>query len=316
MIYGFYIFIFSVLLASVPTLIHAQKNQRFELGIKSDNDAFLFNGQDRYYTNGIEFYIRKAIPFHSNNTSLKKRTWLLYGGQRMYTAHSGHIHIKEQIDRPITGYLYGGGEVSWFYDNESLFTFGAEVGIIGPSAYGEKIQEGYHKLFNFYTVKGWDYQLNNALGFDIRSQFSRILFRNGLKNFDGFFNSIASVGTNNTNLSFGSSFRYGKFNKLFESAETGARVSMKNEPVKEFYIFYRPQLSWVIYDSTMQGGMFLKDKGSVTYNPKPIVFSQIVGMYWTSFRVGINVQYVFNTKEIQSEAAAHQYGSLNIAYYF
>lgn len=290
---------------------------RYEIGFQNDNDAYLLFGQDRYYTNGIDLYFRKATDLSIRSEKLENRNFSLHIGQKIYNAHSGSISTREQVDRPITGYLYAGGQITWFFKNENVLTFGGEVAAIGPQALGEEIQEGYHNFFGFYEIEGWEYQLNNAIGLDIRSSYSRFLFRSSSGKWDGFFNANLSLGLNNTRAAVGPSFRYGKFNRMFESAEMGARVSSKNHsPKKEAYFFYRPQINWVGYNSTIQGGMLIDDKGPVTYDVKPFVLSQVFGAQWNSGRIGINLTYTFNTKEVKSDAVPHQYGSLRLAYYF
>lgn len=297
--------------------VFGQGHNRYEIGFQNDNDAYLLFGQDRYYTNGIDLYSRKAMDVSMQSEKLENKIWSFHLGQKIYNAHSGSIDIKEQVDRPITGYLYASGEIKWFFKSESVFSLGTEVAVIGSHALGEEVQEGYHNLFGFYQVKGWEYQLNNAVGVDIRSSYSRFLFRSLSGKWDGFFNANLSLGLNNTRAGIGPSFRYGRFNRMFESAEVGGRISSKKDkPQKEAYLFYRPQIIWVGYNSTIQGGMLIDNKGPVTYSVKPFVLSQVIGVQWSWQRIGLNLNYTFNTKEVKSDAVPHQYGSLTFSYYF
>lgn len=294
-----------------------QSHHRYEIGFQTDNDAYLLFGQDRYYTNGVDLYFRKATDLSIRSKKLENRNFSLHIGQKIYNAHSGSISIREQVDRPITGYLYAGGQITWFFKNENVLSFGGEVAAIGPQALGEEAQEGYHNLFGFYQIKGWDFQLNNSVGVDIRSSYSHFLFRSLSGKWDGFFNANLSLGLNNTRVGVGPSFRYGRFSRMFESAEMGGRVSSKNsKPQKEAYLFYRPQIIWVGYNSTIQGGMLIDNKGPVTYGVKPLVLSQVIGVQWSWQRIGLNLNYTFNTKEVKSDAVPHQYGSLTFSYYF
>ncbi len=297
--------------------VHGQNKNRYEVALQNDNDVFLLFGQDRYYTNGIDISFRKAMILPENSNKVENRIWSLHLGQKLFNAHSGSIDTISRVDRPFTGYLYASGEIAWFYKNEDVLSIGSEVALIGPQALGEEVQEGYHKLMNFYPVKGWKYQLNNATGIDVHASYSRFLFRSSSEKWDGFLNTNLSLGLNNTRVAVGPSFRYGKFNRMFESAEMGGRINSKNnKPKNEAYIYYRPQINWVGYNSTIQGGMLIDDKGPVTYDVMPFVLSQVIGVQWNSGRIGINFNYTFNTKEVKSEAVAHQYGSLRFSYYF
>lgn len=293
-----------------------QNNYRYEIGLQNDNDAYLMTLQDRYYTNGIDLYFKKAADSTKLSKKLENKIWSFNIGHKIYNAHTGSVDLKSQIDRPLTGYLYTSGEIKWFFKNEEVFSFGSEIAMIGPKAYGKDVQKSYHRVFGFYDIKGWEYQLNNAIGIDIRTNYSRLIFRNKTKKWDSFLNAKLSLGLNNTRVSIGPGFRYGRFNPVFESMAMGGRINSKNiKPKNEAYIFYRPQIDWVIYNSTIQGGMLIKNKGPVTYGVKPIVLSQVIGIQWNLDRIGFNFNYTFNTKEVRSEATRHQFGSLSVAYY-
>lgn len=294
-----------------------QGNYRYEIGFQNDNDAYLFLGQDRYYTNGIDLHFRKAVDLPEFADKLANKSYSFAIGHKIYNAHSGSVDRIDEVDRPITGYLYASGEMKWFFKNENVISLGSEVAVIGPNAYGRNLQEWYHNILGFYEVKGWQYQLNNAVGIDIKTSYSHFLFRNKAEKWDGFLNANLSLGLNNTRVSLGPSFRYGRFNRMFESAEMGGRVNYKNnKPKHEAYFFYRPQINWVVYNSTIQGGMLIENKGPVTYDVMPFVLSQVIGVQWNSDRIGLNLNYTFNTKEVKSNAVPHQYGSLSLTYYF
>jgi hypothetical protein len=314
MSYRFFLFFFFI---TSFNPVFSQNNYRYEIGIQNDNDAYLMILQDRYYTNGIDAYFKKAVDSSKFSTRLENVNWSINVGHKIYNAHTGAIDKESQVDRPLTGYLYLSGEIRWFFKNEDVLSFGSEVALIGPKSYGKNVQERYHRTFGFYEVKGWEYQLNNAVGIDLNTSYSHLLFRSQSQKWDSFLNASLSLGLNNTRVSIGPSFRYGRFNPMFESIAMGGKINSKNnKPKKETYFFYRPQINWVIYNSTIQGGMLIKDKGPITYNVMPLVLSQVVGVQWSRDRIGLNFNYTFNTKEVKSAAVPHQYGSLTLSYSF
>lgn len=297
--------------------VFSQSKYLYEVGIQNDNDAYLMTLQDRYYTNGIDVYFKKAIDPAKFSDKVDNMNWSINLGHKIYNAHTGAVYTSSQVDRPLTGYLYVGSEIKWFLKNEGVLSFGAELAIIGPKAYGRNVQKAYHKTFGFYEVKGWEYQLNDAIGIDFNTSYSHLIFRNQSEKWDAFLTSNLSLGLNNTRVNLGPNFRYGRINQMFESATMGGKINAKNtKPKKEAYFFYRPQINWVVYNSTIQGGMLLRDKGPISYNVKPIVLSQIIGFQWSWDRIGLNFNYTFNTKEVKSDAESHQYGSLALSYYF
>lgn len=312
----FLCFIFFLLVNAVHP-VFSQSHYQNEIGLQNDNDAYLMTMQDRYYTNGIDVYFKRAIDSAKFSSKVENMNWSINVGHKIYNAHSGSVHTSTQVDRPLTGYLYVSGKIRWFFKNEDVLSFGTELAVIGPKAYGKNVQKGYHKTFGFYEVKGWEYQLNNAVGIDFITSYGRLIFRSQSEKWDAFLTSNLSLGLNNTRVSLGPSFRYGRFNPMFESAAMGGKINAKNNnPKKEAYFYYSPQINWVLYNSTIQGGKFLKDKGPITYDVKPIVLSQVIGFQWSWDRIGLNFNYTFNTKEVKSDAESHQYGSLTLSYYF
>jgi hypothetical protein len=72
----------------------------------------------------------------------------------------------------------------------------------------------------------------------------------------------------------------------------------------------------VAYDATVEGGLFREDKGPVTFDVKPLVFSQQIGGMYSKNRWTIDFSLVFKSTEIKSQAKAHQYGSAALYYRF
>ena len=134
---------------------------------------------------------------------------------------------------------------------------------------------------------------------------------------DLFMSTAASLGLNNTRLSVRPSIRFGRINPLFESAFMGSRVQSGNKrPERELYFFYRPQLSWVVYNSTIQGGMLTDNKRPIVFDIKPFVFSQVLGLQMATEHIGLSVNYIHTTREVVNQYKTHEYGSLSVSYYF
>ncbi|MEO8884595.1 MAG: lipid A-modifier LpxR family protein, partial [Mucilaginibacter sp.] len=78
-----------------------------EIGLQTDNDAYLMQGSDRYYTNGFFLFYRHALKV-ADGTSLKNKILGLELGQKIFNAQSGRIPSVVYLDRPFAGYLYAG----------------------------------------------------------------------------------------------------------------------------------------------------------------------------------------------------------------
>ena len=112
-----------------------------EFGFRSDNDAYLFYGQDRYYTNGLFIYFRHATDQQKLGGNLEKLTYEITAGQKMFNAISGNVPDPARHDRPFAGYLYAGGNVNLFYKSEKVLKLGLEVGTIGPNSLAEDVSQ-------------------------------------------------------------------------------------------------------------------------------------------------------------------------------
>ncbi|MDM8176020.1 MULTISPECIES: lipid A deacylase LpxR family protein [Olivibacter] len=294
----------------------AQTELLHELSIHSDNDAYLFINQDQYYTNGISFSYRQLVDKDFSAASAKKKIWGIAIGHKLYNAYNGFSELV-LMDRPFTAYLYGRVNKAWFYRDESSLNLGAEVGLYGKGAFGEALQEGFHNLFGFYEISGWEYQLRDHVTLDLRAKYSRLLLRSTSGKMDLQLQSSMSLGLNQSFIGAGPVLRLGKLNALYASAYNGSRLFQKGEVVnKERYFYYRPMLFYRLYDASIQGGMLLDDKGPVTFGIKPWMLSQIVGFTYAHRHVTIDAHLQFNTKEVKSNATAHQFGSISIGYAF
>src|SRR6478609_7841281 len=96
-----------------------------EIGLQSDNDSFLAQGSDRYYTNGIFIYYRHALDA-TKNASLANKVLGIEGGQKIFNAQSGGIPSVAYLDRPFAGYLYAGASLNLLYKNESNLKLSAK----------------------------------------------------------------------------------------------------------------------------------------------------------------------------------------------
>ncbi|MEQ7800238.1 lipid A deacylase LpxR family protein [Pedobacter sp. ASV1-7] len=301
---------------SISAFSQTYKN---EFGFRSDNDSYLAQGSDRYYTNGLFIHFRRALNQQDLKEGLEKKTYEITVGQEIYNAYSGYAPDPAKQDRPFAGYLYAGGALSWFYSNESILKTSVEIGTTGPNSLAEDGQELLHNTVGFYTLEGWDYQIKNALAINLSAQYTRLLHRASNKAIDFSFEGYANVGTTFSGAGAGILFRAGGLNQLFNSAYTNAVIG--NNPKtkalvkREVFFYAKPQINLVAYDATIQGNMF-NDNDPITFGAKPLVFAQQIGFNYSSQRFTFDFGMIFKTKEVKSTAKAHQYGSISMFYRF
>jgi lipid A 3-O-deacylase len=289
-----------------------------EFGFKSDNDSYLFMGQDRYYTNGLFINFRHAMDPQNFSKKLEKKTFTISVGQEMFNPRSGYAPDPSRQDRPFAGYLYAEGSMSWFSKDESVLTASAQLGTTGPNALAQDGQELLHRTVGFYKPAGWEYQIRNEVAVNLSAQYMKLLHRPDNNALDFSFEGYANAGTTFSGAGAGILFRAGKINQLFNSAYTHAVIGEgATSPLvkREFFFYAKPQLNVVAYDATIQGSMFNNDS-PVTFDAKPVVFAQQLGFNYSSQRFTIDFGVLFKTREVKSTAKAHQYGSISMFYRF
>jgi len=304
--------------------VKAQRNFSKQIGGRLDNDQYINPYNDRYYMAGHLMNFTTVLNSEKDCASLlgggvAKKTLELEVGQQIYGPFATWARYTFIQDRPYTGYLYAGASLNWLHQNESSLKITAQIGTIGKASQAEKVQKAFHHAFDLKDPEGWEYQLNNEVGLNLEAQYTRLLYRNSNEWLDLAATPSIRLGNTFSNATAAVQLRVGSLDKLFQSASTNSRVSLGGERQKrEFYIFAVPQISYVAYNATIQGGMFVKDKGPVHYDVINWVFTQQVGVQFASERWSAAYTALIRTKEVGggSTALGQQWGTLALAYRF
>jgi hypothetical protein len=303
----------------------AQQSHSNEIGIQTDDDSYLAQGSDRYYTAGNFAYFRHALNV-KDTSRLRNKILGFEFGQKLYSPHSGSIDFTgaddpKYIDRPFAAYLYVGSTLNLLYKDESNLKLGAQIGIVGPAALGKPIQEFVHRAFGLYKPSGWEYQVDNDFEINLSAEYNRLLARASWA--DVSLTSYANLGNGFTGAGIGPMFRLGDFNQLFnsESTQSTAIKSRSFTPLnsRELFFYYKPQINVVAYDATIQGSLFgSKSSNSmeVTLNPERLIFSNQVGIGYSGKRFVIDVAAIFHTKDVKEMIESHQWGTVTLLYRF
>jgi len=296
------------------------KTYKNEFGFRSENDSYLAGGQDRYYTNGLLLNFRTALDQNKlRNKNLNKMILEFEAGQKIYNPQSGSILNIVNVDRPFAGYLYAGAALNLLYNSENNLKLSLQTGTIGPSALAKEAQELMHDVVGFYEINGWQWQVKNELALNASAEYNHLINRSTSGKLDFTANSYINIGNTFSGAGAGIMFRTGAINPLYNSASSQSRLS-KNTPNKEvgneFFFYAKPMLHFIAYDATIQGGLFIQDKGPVVFDTKPVVFSQQAGAIYSQNRFTADFSIIFKTKEVESIAKPHQFGSIALYYRF
>ncbi|MFN2357514.1 MAG: lipid A deacylase LpxR family protein, partial [Desulfotignum sp.] len=142
-----------------------------------END--LFGDTDKYYTNALQMTwlskdlkqykedvrlpnwslpLIRAVPF-AHVPGSTHNIGLLFGHQIFTPADIAATDLLVD-DRPYAGYLYAGIALHSKTPTK-LDTIEIALGVVGPSALGEQVQNTVHDFWDIAQAQGWDHQLDN-----------------------------------------------------------------------------------------------------------------------------------------------------------
>jgi len=304
-----------------------------------ENDAF--GGTDRNYTNGLRLsYVSPtdpsttAAPAARGGDSLHRRiAGFLLGADAQdvvrYGLAVGHsIFTPEDIDvagplpdqHPYAGLLYG--EYSLFaQDDESLRIAALQVGMVGPGAGAEWVQNSVHAVIGSPHAAGWSHQLHNEPVFALylerreRAVLARPLLR---QQFDVTPHWGLALGTLRSQAKAGITLRYGPdlrndFGPPRIRPALGGAGYFEAVTGFRWYLFAGADLRAVARDLVLDGNTF-RDSASVSRTP--LVADLQAGLVLTYGNTQLAYTFVTRTREFASQRSAQQFGSLSLAVKF
>lgn len=295
-------------------MVKAQNNPDYfskELSFTTENDAYLFQKKDAYYTNGVFFALSKASEKNG-----RKRVTSYELGQMIFTPVSRANTTPSNIDRPFCGYLFIKVSQTQFQKNDAVVKYKASVGEVGQASLGEGLQNSYHRLFHYMRFTGWQYQVQNAIGLDMGISYAQTVLEDS--SWIKFVpQAQANLGTTFTNASLGIYTCLGSFEKNSNSALWNARVQTREGESRrnfELFLYWYPQVILQGYNATVEGGLLNKGTGAVLAESERWMFQQSIGLCYAKGRWTTRASWVYQSKEAVTQLRSQQYGSALVSY--
>jgi hypothetical protein len=291
-----------------------------EINVITDNDNYDLEFTDRYYSNGfIIQYNRMAKP---QSKTVDKKIIRFEAAHKVFNPFANNKSIENvlsNMDRPYAGWLSATAGITQIKTNQSIWQYDVTLGIMGPGARGRQIQQGWHKFLGLYEVYGWEYQLNNEAGINFSAAYYHSLIKAApQKNISLHTVTKAMIGNTFTNASAGLLLKTGWLNNENESGYWSGNLGGSSKTFKrnEFILFLEPVLQYNAYNATLQGGMFIKDKGPFTTGINPLIFQTKTGIMFTGNRMGFRWYYTIRSKEGSMMKKREHWGSIGLTYRF
>lgn len=306
----YYRLLLLLIVVAYVEVLAAQTGRHHFIKITSDNDSYTLTKNDGYYTNGLQI----LFGWNSQRDSTRKTIHTVELGQLMYNAKNGSYQNKDELDRPVTAFLYGRYGEMHFTKNESLLGWGVNLGTIGPPALGRQVQQSIHSFFKMYSPKEWDYQLNTEIG--INGDFT---WSPTLKYIqpNGAFKLLpvvrGSLGNTFTGASVGPVFSLGR---MGTNSQTIFWNSHLNGSKMESFFYFYPELVLSVYNATIQGGLFRSDKGPYTGTLNHIRYRQTLGWMYSGAKLSIGLGLIYDAKESKTQLYSQWYGRLQLGVSF
>lgn len=280
---------------------------------------------DRYYVNGIHLGWTSPTNSVPQTISSLANIWLGAGAarvslgltQQIFTPFDTKPINPPKNDEPYAGYL--AVTLGLTQDQANTRTLlGLNLGLIGPAAGAEWVQNNFHSLIGQKGTHGWAHQLPTEPAIDISAaRIWRVpmgllagLETDALPQISGMAGLTQDYLQPAIGFRIGSGLTSDYGPPLLTQSPTGGDAYNQVQPVA-WYLFAGSAAKFVAHDSFLQGAIF-RDSRSVPL--KHVVGSFDVGavLLWH----GLRFSYVqmFQTDRFHSQRGAiHEFGSFSVS---
>jgi hypothetical protein len=227
-------------------------------------------------------------------------------------------------DRPYAGWLYGGisahAEASSSFAGialKTLDTVELDVGIVGPMALGEEVQNGFHDLIGVSRSNGWDHQLENEPGvmFVFERRWRPQPLSLGAIEADIIPHVGGSLGNVMTLVNGGATVRIGQdlgvdYGPPHVRPTLSGLAAVSGGTNFAWYLFAGAEGRFVARNIFLDGNTFAS---SHSVDKKRFVADVQTGVAIVVHDVRLAFTHVFRTREFDGQRRADRYGAVSLS---
>lgn len=310
------------------------------LAFQAENDLFANAANtDRHYTNGLQiswlsaprklprwldFFARLSELGTGARAGPPSHRFGAALGHSIFTPDDTQATAPIPDDRPYAAWLHlaltaqtvrqpaSGGALQ---DKWTL-----DLGVVGPAAFGEQVQNNWHRLIGADKARGWDNQIRNEPGINLT--FERAWRAPALEptpllglQADAIPYGVVALGNVQTFAGAGAIVRLGPdlaadFGPTRIYPGTGGSEWFSPADGFSWYVFAGGEARLVGRDIFLDGNTF---RDSPSIDKKPLVADLKLGAVFTIHDVRLSATHVFRTKEFDGQPKPDQFGSLTLS---
>ncbi len=228
-------------------------------------------------------------------------------------------------DRPYAGWLYVETGIHKSSANH-LRSISLQVGMVGPLSLGEHIQNNVHNIIGSEKALGWDNQLENELGVNLKYTHKWLFSSNSFDSFDSSFVPFVSgeLGNVAINATAGANIRVGyNVPKDFgvSSIDMGADPGI---PIYDEYLNMRKKAWSFSFNFQAAGSAVARDiflDGNTFANSHSVDKENFVYYYGFGFTARyknfvVDFLETHNSKRFKLEKTGHSVGTIIVSWLF
>lgn len=294
---------------------------KYSLQINIDNDAFsIGKNYDRYYTYGTEITLTfpksKTPEFFLNDFlfSLDKdeEKYSIALTHKLFTPSDINSDTVLNDDRPYAGLFYlalSKNSINHIKRQKLLSLL--SIGFIGKYALGKELQTFLHRQwFKSPIPHGWDNQLSPDVVLNFYNRFENAIFYDVLPEFINTSVLIDfNAGTLLNEFGLGANFKIGRFFDL--------KFGQDNRTSIAYYVYFDSFVRYVIYNSLLQGGIFIRNSPHTISadNINRFYFNGEYGLKINIYNVELDYSNTIRTSEFK-DAKNTFWASVKLRIYF
>lgn len=308
----------------------------------TENDKY-FAGTDEHYTNGFKMSFLSTDLRSFTDDSVPKPirglARLLGGlvednlpyklgfslGQNIYTPKDTQTTAYQPNDRPYAAWLYAGVAFQVYHppvrENgiSRLDVFEITGGIVGPSALGRQVQNGFHDVINAEHAQGWRNQIHDEPGVNlVYERKYRFHTPNARESWGADFIPHAGLSLGNVSTYANAGFEIRAGYKL--PADFGSNLirpsgdsNALHRPPFSIFLFAATDGRAVARDITLDGNTF---EDSPSIDKKPFVGDFYAGLGIGTRNWQMTYAQVYRTIEFDGQDKRSVFGSISVSFFY